>query len=168
MWTLKIDIYLMINYLCSTPRCHFLILVDSNWSLSLKWVDSGLFIFWLNFPWFILYRENVLGGTECACMVVWFRENVLIYTKCICRGVLFWENVLDGTKNSFARKWWGIQPLIKISSPEMSPFAEDYVITDIYICSLKQKYREICVQMQQCLCELHLCMDGWGESVDWL
>ena len=36
MRTLKIDIYLMINYLCSTPRCHFLILVDSNWSLSLK------------------------------------------------------------------------------------------------------------------------------------
>ena len=66
-------------------------------------------------------------------MVVWFRENVLICTKCVCRGVLFWENVLDGTKNSFARKWWGIQPLIKISSPEMSPFAEDFVITDIYI-----------------------------------
>ena len=36
MRTLKIDIYLMINYLCSTPRCHFLILVDSDWSLSLK------------------------------------------------------------------------------------------------------------------------------------
>ena len=64
----------------------------------------------------ILYRENVLGGTERAFM-----------------GVLFRENVLDGTKNSFARKWWGIQPLIKISSPEMSPFAEDFVITDIYI-----------------------------------
>lgn len=46
---------------------------------------------------------------------------------------MFRENVLDGTKNSFARKWWGIQPLIKISSPEMSPFAEDFVITDIYI-----------------------------------
>ena len=60
----------------------------------------------------------------------------------------------------FARKWWGIQPLIKISSPEMSPFAEDFVITDIYICSLKQQYREICVKMQQYLCELHLCMDG--------
>ena len=36
MRTLKIDIYLMVNYLCSTPRCHFLILVDSDWSLSLK------------------------------------------------------------------------------------------------------------------------------------
>ena len=107
--------------------------------MSLLW----LFIFWIHFPWFILYRENVL-----------------ICTKCVCRGVLFWENVLDGTKNSFARKWWGIQPLIKISSPEMSPFAEDFVITDIYICSLKQQYREICVKMQQYLCELHLCMDG--------
>ena len=41
MRTLKIDIYLMVNYLCSTPRCHFLILVDSDWSLSLKWVYSG-------------------------------------------------------------------------------------------------------------------------------
>ena len=41
MRTLKIDIYLMINYLCSTQRCHFLILVDSDWSLSLKWVYSG-------------------------------------------------------------------------------------------------------------------------------
>ena len=51
----------------------------------------------------------------------------------------------------------------------MSPFAEDFVITDIYICSLKQQYREICVKMQQYLCELHLCMDeGGGESVDWL
>ena len=106
--------------------------------MSLLW----LFICWIHFPWFILYRENVLGGTERAF-----------------RGVLFWENVLDGTKNSFARKWWGIQPLIKISSPEISPFAEDFVITDIYICSLKQQYREICVQMQQYLCELHLCMD---------
>ena len=66
-------------------------------------------------------------------MVVWFRENVLICTKCVYRGVLFRENVLDGTKNSFARKWCGIQPLIKISSPEMSPFAENFVITDIYI-----------------------------------
>ena len=100
----------------------------------------------------ILYRENVLDGTERACMVVWFRENVLICTKCVCRGVLFRENVLDGTKNSFARKWWGIQPLIKISSSEMSPFAEDFVITDIYICSLKQQYQEICVKMQQYLC----------------
>lgn len=36
MRTLKIDIYLMINYLCSTPRCHFLIFVDSDWSLSMK------------------------------------------------------------------------------------------------------------------------------------
>ena len=81
----------------------------------------------------VWFCENVLGGTECACMVVWFRENVLICTKCVSRGVLFRENVLDGTKNSFARKWWGIQPLIKISSPEMSPFAEDFVITDIYI-----------------------------------
>ena len=64
---------------------------------------------------------------------VWFRENVLDGTECACGCVLFRENVLDGTKNSFARKWWGIQPLIKISSPEMSPFAEDFVITDIYI-----------------------------------
>lgn len=79
-----------------------------------------MFIFWIHFLWFILYRENVL-----------------ICTKCVCRGVLFRENVLDGTKNSFARKWWGIQPLIKISSPEMSPFAEDFVITDIYL--LRQK-----------------------------
>ena len=31
------------------------------------------------------------------------------------------------------------------------------------ICSLKQQYREICVKMQQYLCELHLCMDGGGE-----
>lgn len=92
-----------------------------------------MFIFGIHFPWFMLYRENVLDGTECACGCVLFRENVLICTKCICRGVLFWENVLDGAKNSFARKWWGIQPLIKISSPEMSPFAEDFVITDIYI-----------------------------------
>lgn len=30
----------------------------------------------------------------------------------------------------------------------------------IYICSLKQQYREICVKMQQSLCELHLCKDG--------
>lgn len=46
----------------------------------------------------------------------------------------------------------------------MSPFAEDFVITDIYIyiCSLKQQYLEICVKMQQYLCELHLCMDGCG------
>ena len=124
--------------------------------MSLLW----LFIFWIHFPWFILYRENVLGGTERAFRGVWYRENVLICTKCVCRGVLFWENVLDGTKNSFARKWWGIQPLIKISSPEMSPFAEDFVITDIYICSLKQQYLKICVKMQQYLCELHLCMDG--------
>lgn len=59
-------------------------------------------------------------------------------------------------------KWWGIQPIIKISSPEMSPFAEDFVITDIYIyiCCLKQQYLEICVKMQQYLCELHICMDG--------
>ena len=40
------------------------------------------------------------------------------------------------------------------------PFAEDFVITDIYICSLKQQYLEICVKMQQYLCELHLCIDG--------
>lgn len=66
-------------------------------------------------------------------MVIWYQINVLNGTKWLSRGVLFWENVLDGTKNSFARKWWGIQPLIKISSPEMSPFAEDFVITDIYI-----------------------------------
>lgn len=46
----------------------------------------------------------------------------------------------------------------------MSPFAEDFVITDIYICSLKQQYREICVKMQQYLCELHLCIDE-GERV---
>lgn len=92
-----------------------------------------MFIFWIHYPWFILYRENVLDGTERAFRAVLFRENVLIYTKCVCRGVLFRENVLDGTKNSFARKWWGIQPLIKISSSEMSPFAEDFVITDIYI-----------------------------------
>ena len=51
-------------------------------------------------------------------------------------------------------------PLIKISLPEMSPFAEDFVITDIYICVVKKQYREICVGMQQYLCELHLCMDG--------
>ena len=110
----------------------------------------------------VWFRENVLDGTECACGCVLFCQNVLICTKCVCRGVLFRENVLDGTKNSFARKWCGIQPLIKISSSEMSPFAEDFVITDIYIyiCSLKQQYREICVKMQQCLCELHLCMDG--------
>ena len=125
-----------------------LLRLESFPEMSLLW----LFIFWIHFPWFILYCENVLGGTKPSCLAVLFRENVLICTKCVCRGVLFWENVLDGTKNSFARKWWGIQPLIKISSPEMSPFAEDFVITDIYICSLKQKYLEICVKMQQYLC----------------
>ena len=31
---------------------------------------------------------------------------------------------------------------------------------NIYICSLKQQCREICIKMQQYLCELHLCMDG--------
>lgn len=30
----------------------------------------------------------------------------------------------------------------------------------MYICGLKQQYREICVKMQQSLCELHLCKDG--------
>ena len=69
-----------------------------------------MFIFGIHFPWFILYRENVL----------------------------------DGTKNSFARKWWGIQPLIKISSPEMSPFAEDFVITDMYIYICTVKLRKEC------------------------
>ena len=34
--------------------------------------------------WFILYRENVLGGTERAFRGVLFRENVLTYTKCVC------------------------------------------------------------------------------------
>ena len=87
----------------------------------------------MHYPWFILYRENVLGGTKSVCWGVLYRKNVLTYTECVCGGVLCRENVLDGTKNSFARKWCGIQPLIKISSPEMSPFAEDFVITDIYI-----------------------------------
>lgn len=114
--------------------------LESFPEMSLLW----LFIFWIHFPWFILYRENVLGCTECACGCVWFRENVLICTKCVCRGVLFRENVLDGTKNSFARKWWGIQPLIKISSPEMSPFAEDFVITDIYLCRQKTMSGNMC------------------------
>ena len=34
--------------------------------------------------WFILYRENVLNGTESAFRGVLFRENVLTYTKCVC------------------------------------------------------------------------------------
>ena len=67
-------------FFCDPFWCHFLI-----------FVDSGCSFCWLHFPWFILYRENVLGGTECACWCVLFRENVLC-----------------GTKNSFARKRWGI------------------------------------------------------------
>ena len=102
-------------------------------------------------------------------MVVWFHDNVLICTKCVCRGVLFRENVLDGTKNSFARKWWGIQPLIKISSPEMSPFAEDFVITDIYIFAVLNnntgKYVYKC--NNTCVSCIFVWMDE-GESVDWL
>ena len=34
--------------------------------------------------WLILYRENVLNGTESAFRGVLFRENVLTYTKCVC------------------------------------------------------------------------------------
>ena len=34
--------------------------------------------------WFILYRENVLDGTESAFRDVLYRENVLTYTKCVC------------------------------------------------------------------------------------
>ena len=34
--------------------------------------------------WFILYRENVLNGTERAFMDVLYRENVLTCTKCVC------------------------------------------------------------------------------------
>ena len=33
--------------------------------------------------WFILYRENVLYGTERAFMDVLYRENVLTCTKCV-------------------------------------------------------------------------------------
>lgn len=116
-----------------------------------------------------MYCENVLGSTERAFRGVLFRENVLICTKCVCRGVLFYENVLDGTKNSFARKWWGIQPLIKISSPEMSPFAEDFVITDIYIFAVLNnntgKYVYKC--NNACVSCIFIWMDE-GESVDWL
>lgn len=82
---------------------------------------------------------------------------------------MFYENVLDGTKNSFARKWWGIQPLIKISSPEMSPFAEDFVITDIYIFAVLNnntgKYVYKC--NNACVSCIFIWMDE-GESVDWL
>ena len=34
--------------------------------------------------WFILYRENVLDGTERAFRGVLYRENVLTCTKCVC------------------------------------------------------------------------------------
>ena len=34
--------------------------------------------------WFILYRENVLDGTESAFRGVLFRENVLTCTECVC------------------------------------------------------------------------------------
>ena len=34
--------------------------------------------------WFILYRENVLNGTEPAFRDVLYRENVLTCTKCVC------------------------------------------------------------------------------------
>ena len=118
--------------------------------MSLLW----LFICWIHFPWFILYRENVLGGTERAF-----------------RGVLFWENVLDGTKNSFVRKWCGIQPLIKISSPEMSPFAEDFVITDIYIYIFAVLNNNTGKYVYKCNNTCVSCIFVWmdeGESVDWL
>ena len=82
--------------LCSFVRppgfCCYVVLF--LWSVLMSFPDFcwlWLFIFLLHFPWFILYRENVLGGTECACWCVLFRENVLC-----------------GTKNSFARKRWGI------------------------------------------------------------
>ena len=42
-------------------------------------------------------------------------------------------------------------------------FSEDLIFVVplcIYICNLKQQYREICEKMQQSLCELHLCRDG--------
>ena len=48
------------------------------WSVLMSFPDFcwlWLFIFWLHFPWFILYRENVLGGTECACWCVLFRKK---------------------------------------------------------------------------------------------
>lgn len=47
----------------------------------------------------------------------------------------------------------------------MSPFAEDFVITDIYICSLKQQYLEKC--NNTCVSCIYVWMDEW-ESVDWL
>ena len=51
--------------------------------------------------------------------------------------------------------WMRFVPRKRFNLHRMCSFAP------IYICSLKQQYREICVKMQQYLCELHLCMDGW-------
>ena len=48
--------------------------------------------------WFILYRENVLNGTERAFMDVLYRKNVLSGTECAFGCVLFRENVLTCTK----------------------------------------------------------------------
>ena len=67
----------------STPRRAFLPRVLFLWSVSVSFPDFcwlrlesfpemsllWLFIFWIHFPWFILYRENVLDDTRCACVM---------------------------------------------------------------------------------------------------
>lgn len=64
-----------------------------------------------------------------------------------------------GACHPFTRSWATMPP----ETPPPLGFSEDLIFVVplcIYICSLKQQYREICVKMQQSLCELHLCKDG--------
>ena len=120
--------------------------------------------------WRRFVRENVLDGTENSfCGKIFSRVGWLHYNATLSFDAPGVGGASGGSLRSsrqavachpFTRSWATMPP----ETPPPPPgFSEDLIFVVplcIYICSLKQQYREICVKMQQSLCELHLCRDG--------